>query len=166
MRTPIVTVAIACAAWALAGFQGAAQTADPFLARARALHLAVPMFDGHNDYPWEVREKAGRDPARLDISGTRTDTMTDIPRLRQGGVGAQFWSVYVNASLPEPQAVQATLEQIDVTKRLIARYAKDLQFVTTAAEAEKAMKAGRIASFLGMEGGGSIGGSLAVLRQM
>ena len=56
------------------------------------------MFDGHNDYPWEVREKAGKDPAKLDIRGRQPATMTDIPRLRQGGVGAQFWSVYVPAS--------------------------------------------------------------------
>lgn len=91
---------------------------------------------------------------------------TDLARLRQGRVGAQFWSVYVSASLPEPQAVQATLEQIDVTKRLIARYPNDLALCTSAAEVEAAMKAGRVASLMGMEGGGSIGGSLAVLRQM
>ena len=93
MKIRGVAAAIVCAGAVVAGLSGAAQTEDSFLARARALHLSVPMFDGHNDYAWEVREKAGKDPARLDIKHVRTDTMTDIPRLRQGGVGAQFWSV-------------------------------------------------------------------------
>lgn len=107
-----------------------------------------------------------------DTSGTadpangRVAMQTDLARLRKGRVGAQFWSVYVSALLPEPQAVQATLEQIDVIKRLVARYPADMALVTSAAEAERAMKAGRIASLIGMEGGHSIGSSLAVLRQM
>ena len=104
--------------------------------------------------------------ATADPDHGRTAMHTDLARLRQGHVGAQFWSVYVDAALPEPQAVQATLEQIDVMKRLVARYPAEMQLVTSAAEAEQAMHAGRIASLLGMEGGHSIGGSLAVLRQM
>jgi membrane dipeptidase len=159
-----VTVLIACAAVALAGAQDAAQTDDPFLARARALHLAVPMFDGHNDYPWEVREKAGKDPARLDISGVRTDTMTDIPRLRQGGVGAQFWSVYVPASLDGQHAVTATLEQIDIVHRTIARYPDDLALALTADDVQRIFTEGKIASLIGMEGGHSIDSSLGALR--
>jgi membrane dipeptidase len=91
---------------------------------------------------------------------------TDLKRLRAGKVGAQFWSVYVSANLPEPQAVQATLEQIDVTRRLIAQNPADLQYCEDSACAERAMKQGKIASLVGMEGGHSIGGSLAVLRQM
>jgi membrane dipeptidase len=90
---------------------------------------------------------------------------TDLPRLRQGKIGAQFWSVFVSANLPEPQAVQATMEQIDVVKRLVAQYPQDMMYATSSADVEKAWKAGKIASLIGMEGGHSIGGSLGVLRQ-
>jgi membrane dipeptidase len=153
-----------CAVAALAGLSGAAQTDDPFLARARALHLSVPMFDGHNDYAWEVRERAGKDPAKLDIRNVRTDTMTDIPRLRQGGVGAQFWSVYVPASLAGQQAVTATLEQIDIVHRMIARYPDDLALALTADDVQRIFAEGKIASLIGMEGGHSIDSSLGALR--
>jgi len=159
-----VAAAIVCAALALAGLSGAAQTDDPFLARARALHLSVPMFDGHNDYPWEVRQRAGKDPARLDIRNVRTDTMTDIPRLRQGGVGAQFWSVYVPASFAGQQAVTATLEQIDIVHRMIARYPDDFELALTADDVQRIFGAGKIASLIGMEGGHSIDSSLGALR--
>jgi hypothetical protein len=90
---------------------------------------------------------------------------TDLTRMKQGHIGAQFWSVYVSANLPEPQAVQATLEQIDVVKRLVAQYPNDLMLATSSADVEKAWKAGKVASLIGMEGGHSIGGSLGVLRQ-
>jgi membrane dipeptidase len=159
-----VAAVIVCAVGTLAGLSGAAQTEDPFLARARALHLSVPMFDGHNDYPWEVRQKAGKDPARLDIRSVRTDTMTDIPRLRQGGVGAQFWSVYVPAALAGQQAVTATLEQIDIVHRMIARYPDDLELALTADDVQRIFGEGRIASLIGMEGGHSIDSSLGALR--
>ena len=91
---------------------------------------------------------------------------TDLARLRKGRVGAQFWSVFVSAELPEPQAVQATMEQIDVTKRLIAKYPRDLALALSADDVAGGMKQGRIASLMGMEGGHSIGSSLAALRQM
>lgn len=142
---------------------------------AAAALRAAPVWDGHNDMPEQLRERRKNmigDFDFRDTTGTadpaneRKAMHTDLVRLRQGRVGAQFWSVYVSADLPEPQAVQATLEQIDVTKRIIARYPAELELVTTAAGAERAMKAGRIASLIGMEGGYSIGGSLAVLRQM
>ncbi len=142
---------------------------------AEAALRAAPVFDGHNDVPEQLRDRRGNVLAKFDFTDTAATgdpakglapMQTDLKRLRQGHVGAQFWSVYVSASLPEPQAVQATLEQIDVTKRLVARYPADMQLCTTAACAVQAMKAGRIASFMGMEGGHSIGGSLGVLRQM
>src|SRR3546814_6016843 len=88
---------------------------------------------------------------------------TDIQRLRKGHVGAQFWSVYVPSNANEAEAVQQTIEQIDVAKRLIARYPKDMMLASNAAELETAMKAGKVAGMLGMEGGQSIGSSLAVL---
>lgn len=139
-----------------------------------ALRVA-PVWDGHNDVPEQLRDRRKnvitgfdfRDTTNTADPATGKGAMhTDLARLRKGRVGAQFWSVYVSATLPEPQAVQATLEQIDLTKRLIARYPQDMALCTSAAEVERAMKAGKIASLMGMEGGGSIGGSLAVLRQM
>ena len=164
MKTRGLASVVVCAVAALAVLSGAAQTDDPFLARARALHLSVPMVDGHNDYAWEVRERAGKDPAKLDIRNVRTDTMTDIPRLRQGGVGAQFWSVYVPASLAGQQAVTATLEQIDIVHRMIARYPDDFALALTADDVQRIFGEGKIASLIGMEGGHSIDSSLGALR--
>jgi len=141
---------------------------------AQAALAAAPVWDGHNDVAEQLHDRrkdmlAGFDFA--DTSGTadpalKLDAMqTDLKRLEQGHVGAQFWSVFVPASLSEPQAVVAVLEQIDVMKRLIARYPARLQLATSADDVARAMKAGRIASLIGMEGGHSIGSSLAVLRQ-
>jgi membrane dipeptidase len=155
----------------------AAPPADPAKVAAAALAHA-PVWDGHNDVPEQMRDRYKdvlgdfdfRDTSRTGTPGAKGEEalpmQTDLARLRAGHVGAQFWSVYVSANLPEPQAVQATLEQIDVMKRIIARYPQDLQFATTAQEVEAAWKAHRIASLIGMEGGHSIGGSLGVLRQM
>lgn len=154
--------------------------ASPALARtpeqvAEAALRAAPVWDGHNDAPAQLRERRKGVIADFDFRDTtgtadaasgKGAMQTDIARLRKGRVGAQFWSVYVSPLQSEPQSVQAVLEQIDLTKRLVARYPADLQLVTTAADAERAMKAGRIASLIGMEGGHSIGGSLGVLRQM
>ncbi len=174
MRTLLTAAAClaACAAITQGGMSAAGQAAgradgeaaDAFLARARALHLSVPMFDGHNDYPWEVRERAGMDPAKLDIRNVRTDTMTDIPRLRQGGVGAQFWSVYVPASMAGQRAVTATLEEIDIVHRMIARYPDDFELALTADDVQRIFLQGKIASLIGMEGGHSIDSSLGALR--
>ena len=106
------------------------------------------------------------DTAKPDATPPEIAMHTDLQRLRKGRVGAQFWSVYVPSNTNEQQAVQQTIEQIDVMKRLVARYPDDLMLASTSAELEKAMKAGKIAGMLGMEGGHSIGSSLAVLRQM
>lgn len=142
---------------------------------ADAALRAAPVFDGHNDVPEQLRDRRKNMLEGFDFRDTRNTgdetkgvppMMTDLTRMRNGRVGAQFWSVYVSANLPEPQAVQATLEQIDVMRRLIARYPADMQFCTDVRCVEASWKAGRIASLIGMEGGQSIGGSLAVLRQM
>jgi membrane dipeptidase len=156
----------------LASGAGAARTPEQV---AEAALKAAPVWDGHNDVPEQLRERRKNLIADFDFRDTtqtadpaneRKAMHTDLTRLRRGKVGAQFWSVWIPTTLNEQQAVQSTLEQIDVTKRLIARYPGELQLVTTADEAERAMKAGRIASLIGMEGGHSIGSSLAVLRQM
>lgn len=134
---------------------------------------AAPIWDGHNDVPIQLRGRFGNvinDFDFTDTTGTASEEReamhTDAIRLRQGKVGAQFWSVYVSASLPEPEAVQTTIEQIDVTKRLIGDNPGLLELALTADDVDRAIKNGRIASLMGMEGGHSIGNSLAVLRQM
>ena len=138
---------------------------DNFLARARALHREVPLIDGHNDFPWALREhNAERDLNKLDIRMHQPKIHTDIPRLREGGVGAQFWSVYVPADLQGPAAVLATLEQIDVVHRMVRKYPDTFELAMTAGDIERIFKAGRIASLIGMEGGHAIDNSLAALR--
>ncbi len=149
----------------------AAQSPEQVAAAALA---AAPVWDGHNDVPEQLRDRRKNVLGDFDFRDTSNTAdpakdvaamQTDLNRARRGHLGAQFWSVYVSARLSEPQAVQAVLEQIDVAKRLVARYPQDMAFCTSSAEVEAAMKQGRIASLLGMEGGHSIGGSLAVLRQ-
>ncbi len=134
------------------------------LERARALHGRVPLIDGHNDLPWQYRQQFQRAVARLDIAQPQPQLMTDIPRLREGGVGAQFWSVYVPTSLDGGDAVLATLEQIDVVYQMILRYPDTFELALTANEVEAAFRDGKIASLIGMEGGHSINNSLAALR--
>jgi membrane dipeptidase len=123
-------------------------------------------MDGHNDLPWAMRDLAAYDLDKVDLAGGEPRLHTDIPRLRAGGVGAQFWSVFVSCSLAGGDAVAATLEQIDFVNRLVERYPDAFALARTAADVEAAVEAGRIASLMGMEGGHSIGESLGVLRQM
>jgi membrane dipeptidase len=140
---------------------------DPLalLAHARQLLAAHPVVDGHNDLPWALREQVSYDLDRLDIAADQASrTHTDIPRLRAGGVGGQFWSVYVPSSPTGEAAVTATLEQIDVVRRMTGRYAADLAPARTADDLESAREQGRIASLMGAEGGHSIDCSLGTLR--
>jgi membrane dipeptidase len=140
---------------------------DALLERAKALHGQVPLIDGHNDFPWTLREKSpALDLAALDIAVSQPSIMTDIARLRAGGVGGQFWSVYVPVTMKGDAAVRVTLEQIDIVHRMVARYPGTFELALTAADVERAFKAGHIGSLIGMEGGHSINNSLATLRQM
>ncbi len=147
-----------------------AQTIDaPTQARIDRVLKATPLIDGHNDLPWELREKYGFDVEGTDLS-SGSDTlpkplMTDMARLRTGRVGAQFWSVWIPSAMTGPQAVQTTLEQIDIVHRLVARYPRDLAMASTAADIVRIHKGGRVASLIGVEGGHQIGNSLAALRQ-
>jgi len=125
-----------------------------------------PVVDGHNDLLWEARTQVGSDFDRLDVGGHTSSTHTDLPRLAEGGVGAQFWSVYVPTWFAGHAAVTATLEQVDAAHRLVERYADRLALATTAADVEAAWRADRIASLLGAEGGHSIGCSLGALRML
>ncbi|MFJ3672379.1 dipeptidase [Streptomyces sp. NPDC090106] len=140
-------------------------TAASPLERARELLAEFPVVDGHNDLPWALREQVRYDLDARDIATDQSAHLhTDLARLRAGGVGAQYWSVYVRSDLPG--AVTATLEQIDCVRRLIERHPADLRAALTAADLETARAQGRIASLMGAEGGHSIDNSLATLRAL
>ena len=124
------------------------------------------MIDGHNDLPWAMRKLCDYDMDLGDLSSAVPELHTDIARLHSGGVTGQFWSVYVSSTLAGPEAVSATLEQIDFVFRMIKRYPNDFALATTADDVDRARSSGRIASLLGMEGGHSINESLGVLRMM
>jgi membrane dipeptidase len=123
---------------------------------------ADPVIDGHNDLLWTMRDLNGYDFAAYDVGERQTRTHTDLPRLREGGVGAQFWSVFVPCSDEHP--VRSTLEQIDAAYSMVERYADRLALATTADEVEQAWRDGRIACLMGAEGGHQIRGSLGTLR--
>jgi membrane dipeptidase len=128
-----------------------------------ALLAEHPVIDGHNDLLWTMRERNGYDFAAYDVGERQTATQTDLPRLQDGGVGAQFWSVFVPCNEGE-RSVASTLEQVDAAYAMIARYADRLAPATTADEVEAAWRAGRIACLMGAEGGHQIAESIAVLR--
>jgi membrane dipeptidase len=153
---------IFCVASLLVASAARTRADDDALARAKAVLARHPVIDGHNDLPWAIREnpKAPRDVLAYDLR-QRTTGNTDLERLRQGGVGGQFWSVYVPA---EKVAAKTQLEQIDIARRVIALYPDRLALATNAAEVERAMREGRIASLMGMEGGHAIENSLGALR--
>ncbi|MGB8715087.1 MAG: dipeptidase [Rhodanobacteraceae bacterium] len=149
--------------------------------KARVEHVlqSTPLIDGHNDLPWEIRSNFGN-VSQIDLEANTADMkvkaddggdktvslMTDIPRLHAGHVGGQFWSVWIPASITGPEAVQMTMEQIDIVRNMVAKYPKDLEMAYTADDIVRIHKAGRIASLIGIEGGHQINNSLPVLRQM
>lgn len=135
-------------------------------AAARALLDRFPIIDGHNDLPWALRKAGSLDPAKTDIAAPVEFTHTDLPRLAKGGVGAQFWSVYVPADLRGETAVTTTLEQIDLVRQLIARYPDALELARTADDVRRITASGRLASLIGAEGGHSIASSLPTLRAL
>ncbi|MGB3763364.1 MAG: dipeptidase [Ornithinimicrobium sp.] len=141
-------------------------TSAPYLDHVKALLASTPLIDGHNDLAWEAREQAAYDWDRLDISHPTLTTHTDLPRLRAGCVGAQFWSVWVPSTLPRDQAVIQTLEQVDAVHSMIERYSDELGLALTADDVERVFVTGRVASLMGAEGGHSIGDSLGTLRML
>jgi membrane dipeptidase len=134
--------------------------------RARKLLSRVPLLDGHNDLPWALREAGCAGLDGPDLSEPVSFTQTDLPRLAAGGVGAQFWSVYVPPALAGEAAVAATLEQIDLVRRMIRRYPGQLELALTADDVQRIFATGRVASLIGAEGGHSIASSMGVLRTL
>jgi len=150
-----------------------ALAADPGTQRIEQILAQTPLIDGHNDLPWEIRSRFASDLDKVDLSRSTAGLpapegspplMTDIPRLRAGHVGAQFWSVYIPVEVQGPAAVQMTIEQIDIVRQMCGRYPKDLAMAYTAADIVRLHKSGRIACLIGVEGGHQINNSLAALR--
>ncbi len=153
----------------------AAPAGQDYAARVAAILKKTPLIDGHNDLPWEIRERFRSKVSAVDLNADTSKLaapdgapalMTDIGRLRRGGVGGQFWSVFVPVEMQGPPAVQATLEQIDIVRQMAERYPKDFELAYTAADVRRIHAAGRIASLIGIEGGHQINNSLPVLREM
>jgi membrane dipeptidase len=149
--------------------------AEDYQHRLDQVLLQTPLIDGHNDLPWEIRERfksdlgavnLAADTRHLPVEAGQAALMTDIPRLRAGHVGAQFWSVWVPVSTQGFEAVQMTLEQIDLVKRMATQYPADFAMAYTAADIRRIHKSHKIAALIGIEGGHQINNSLAVLRQM
>lgn len=136
--------------------------ADAALAHARALLARIALVDGHNDLPWTIREDGASDLASYDLVGRRAKGDTDLPRLREGLLRGQFWSVWIPSGLDHPARTQ--LEQIELARRMIAMHSDTLVLATRAADVERARSAGKIASFLGMENGQALENSLGALR--
>jgi len=153
------------AAVALAPLPALSQTYD---ARVARVLRATPLIDGHNDWAEALREREGEARWTTDLNDLSNRPVrydTDIARLRRGGVGAQFWSVWVDPKLPGQEQVEQTLEQIDLVRSICAdRYPDVFAMVRTAAEVRRAHKAGRIGCLIGVEGGGQIDANLSVLR--
>lgn len=158
MRTLILALLLATSA----------QAADPYAARVARILKATPLIDGHNDWPETLTGEAKEARWTLDLRAGLDQGphryMTDIARLRAGMVGGQFWSVYVSANMPGLDQVKATLDQIDLVRQIVARYPETFELARTAADVRRIHKAGKIASMMGVEGGGQIDEDFSVLR--
>ena len=145
-----------------------------YATRVAKVLAKTPLIDGHNDLPWEIRERFDSKLSALDLSNDTskilspegTPLMTDIPRLRRGQVGGQFWSVWIPSEVHGPAAVQETMEEIDIVRQMVAHYPNDFEIAYTAADVRRIHHAGKIASLIGIEGGHQINDSLAMLREM
>ena len=148
---------------ALAALLGPVSQEDPYLAQAKLLHAKYPLIDGHNDLPWGMRRRPGGFD-EFEIRLRQETGQTDIPRIREGGLGGQFWSVYVPTSLPGAEAVEATMQQIEIVHAMADRYPDVFEVAYTADDVMRIFNEGKVASMIGLEGGHSINSSLQALR--
>jgi membrane dipeptidase len=162
----IVVVVLVVAAWAQgpapADQKGKADRLPLISDRARKVHAAGMLFDGHNDLPWRLRTEGDFSLTKFDLSRRLDSGQTDIPRLREGGVKAQFWSVYIPSGHSHP--ARTVTEQIDLVKRMVERYPDAFEMAYTADDVERIARSGKVASLIGIEGGVAIEDSLAQLR--
>ena len=144
-------------------------TNEQLLNRARAILRATPLIDGHNDTPWQFRKRTSDRGEQIDFGNDTRSLVppmhTDLPRLRRGGLGGQFWSVFVPADMPDGEVVRATVEQFDTVACLVERFSRDMELALSAADVRRIHANGCLAALIGIEGGHSIQGSLGVLRQ-
>jgi membrane dipeptidase len=177
MNTPVVTFRVRSASCLLASLMGLWVDAEsrcragqkpadnplpPISERAKQVHAAGMLFDGHNDLPWRLRSDGDFGLTKFDLSRRLDSGQTDIPRLREGGVKAQFWSVYIPSEHPNP--ARTVTEQIDLVRRVAERYPDALEMAYTSDDIERIVRSGKIASLIGIEGGVAIENSLAQLR--
>ena len=145
---------------------GTSSLPDDPEARANVLLEENVLIDGHNDLPWQIYKQFNNHLERVDLDKVVPTTQTDIVRLRRGKLGAQFWAAYVECNSQYKDAVRATLDQIDLIKRMVAQYSDTLSFATSADDIRSAFAANKVASLIGVEGGHSIDSSLGTLRVM
>src|SRR5271154_1932072 len=155
-------LALSAGQGALAGPDEPAAALPPVSERARQVHAAGMLFDGHNDLPWRLRTEGDFALSKIDLSQRLDSGHTDIPRLREGGVKAQFWSVYIPSEHPNP--ARTVTEQIDLVRRMVERYQNVFEMAYSADDVEQITRKGKIASLIGIEGGVAIENNLAQLR--
>jgi membrane dipeptidase len=158
----VAVLAIATGAKCLAGPDDKLDPLPPVSDRAKQVHATGMLFDGHNDLPWRLRTEGDSALTKFDLSRRLGSGQTDIPRLREGGVKAQFWSVYIPSEHPHP--ARTVTEQIDLVRRMVDRYSDAFEMAYTADDVERIARSGKIASLIGIEGGVAIENSLAQLR--
>uniref|UniRef100_A0A3Q2ULP0 Dipeptidase n=1 Tax=Fundulus heteroclitus TaxID=8078 RepID=A0A3Q2ULP0_FUNHE len=142
-----------------------ALTDDQYLTRAKTLMAETPVIDGHNDLPWQLRKNFNNQLNKVDLN-TLDTTHTNIPKIKEGHLGAQFWSAYVPCETQYKDAVRQTLEQIDVVHRMCWKYPETFHYATSSQDIEEAFRLKKVASLIGVEGGHSIDSSLGTLRTM